>query len=96
MTFGQHLRNYRKSRGIDQKTLARWLGYSQAYLCDIEKDRRTPSDEFLLKIVQTLEADLTLVFVWAERLPPYLRNLESQEAEEVAGALRNLEISILP
>lgn len=42
-TMGEAIRKVRKSRGWQQKGLAEKSGISNTYLCDIEKNRTTPS-----------------------------------------------------
>lgn len=44
------LREYRKAHGIKQKDLAKSLGVSNPYLCDIEKGKRTPGLALAVRI----------------------------------------------
>ena len=43
LTFGQAIEGLRKSNDLSQSALARKMGFSRQYLCDIEKRRRMVS-----------------------------------------------------
>ena len=47
MSFAELLREIRAGYEISQKQLAKNLGLSPQYLCDLENGRRTPSVEFV-------------------------------------------------
>ena len=50
MTFGNYLRDLRKTRKLRQEDLANKIGVSSVYVCDIEKDRRYPPDTEKLRV----------------------------------------------
>lgn len=54
---GQWLRDKRQSLKIPLRKMAGLLGISPAYLTDIEKDRRTPSSDVLVRIAKSYGID---------------------------------------
>lgn len=55
LNFGQFLENRRKKLGLTLRGLAGELDIAPAYLSDIEKGRRNPSDEKLKAIIKALK-----------------------------------------
>ncbi len=45
MTPGTYIRIYRENKNLTQKQLGELVGVSKAYICDIEKNRRSVSKE---------------------------------------------------
>ena len=55
-TFGELIRDRRKSKGIGLRALADKLGYSAAYLSDVENGNRNPfSPDILVRIAEILD-----------------------------------------
>ena len=48
----------RKSRGFSQAVLAKKVGIEQGSLCDIERGRRKPSFDVLIRLALALECSL--------------------------------------
>lgn len=48
MTFGQYIRSKRKasSKGLTLRDVAKKLGISLTMYCDIERNRRSPNEDF--------------------------------------------------
>lgn len=59
-TLGRTCRLIREQRGISRDTAAARLKVSRSYLADIERDRRTPTEEFLEHIIIGYQLDATL------------------------------------
>lgn len=58
LTFGEFLKEKRKSQKISLRELAKLLGISPPYMSDIENDHRNPPDKTKLdKIAQLLNFD---------------------------------------
>jgi transcriptional regulator with XRE-family HTH domain len=55
MTFARLLEAYRLCEEMSQKDFAKFLGISQASLCDLEKGRRVPSPERASTIAKKLQ-----------------------------------------
>jgi transcriptional regulator with XRE-family HTH domain len=53
-TVGEVIRSLRKGQGIQAKELARRAGVSQQFLCDVERDRRTPSPKTCIALAEHL------------------------------------------
>ena len=54
-TLGEFIRQIRVQKGISLRELARRADISPAFLSDIERDRRNPSDPILIKLAQQLD-----------------------------------------
>jgi len=54
LTIGEAVRKLRKARKWQQKYLSRLAGISNSYLCDIEKNRTTPSIKTMEKLGENL------------------------------------------
>ena len=55
MTLSEVIRKRREARGASIRAVVRGAGISAAYLCDIERGRRVPSDRVLQAIARHLE-----------------------------------------
>jgi transcriptional regulator with XRE-family HTH domain len=81
MTFGAHISARRKELGLSQKELAAIVlreedhkPISPQYLNDIERDRRNPSSDFLIKqFAKALKDDADYLFFLAGTIPDELR-----------------------
>ena len=62
-TFGTYIRSLRLYRGFGLRELARQLGISAPYLCDLEKDKRgAPRVDFVRNILKILDADSEIIY----------------------------------
>ena len=71
-TFGQRIRELRKSRGMTQRELAEVAGVDFTYLSKIENDRleHTPSIRTIQGLAQALEVDELELMELANKVPP--------------------------
>ena len=56
--LGKKIQDLRKSRGMTQKELADFLGYSESYISYIENDERNISIDDLQKITKIFSIDI--------------------------------------
>ena len=87
VTFGSTIAARRKEKQMSQKELAQKLkredgqSISPQYLNDIERDRRSPSSELMVKqFAQILELDADRLYFLAGRIPADL--LEKKHSPE--------------
>lgn len=67
--LAQHLKAFRKSRGLTQVQLAMHLGVTQSRVADIERNPGKVSLESLLKVLAALDARMVLRSEAAEAVP---------------------------
>lgn len=53
-----NLEEIRKAKGFSQLSLAQAIGTSQAFVCELERGRKLPSFDTLLKIAKVLDCSL--------------------------------------
>ena len=71
MTFGEYIRSAREEKGISQKSLAKLLCISPAYMNDIEQSRRYPSSESILTALSdALDIDIDYIYYLSGKFPP--------------------------
>lgn len=58
MTFGQKMRNKRKSKGISQQFLSKEIGIPQTTISDWENDKSLPNVIDAYKIANALECSI--------------------------------------
>jgi transcriptional regulator with XRE-family HTH domain len=94
LTFGQYIAKRRKELGLSQKELANRIQkedgstISPQYLNDIERDRRNPPSDFLLReFAKVLGVREDFLSYLAEALPSDVKGL-SDDPERVARAFR--------
>jgi len=91
--LAQHLRAFRKSRGLTQAQLAMHLGVTQSRVADIEKNPGKVSLESLLKVLSALDARMMLRSEAAEAVPVPTgkkpKTLAEIKAEQDHSTLRN-------
>ncbi len=92
-TFGTYLTEARKKSGLSQKDLATRIlkdeggGISPQYLNDLERDRRNPpNDQILRQIATILDLSLDYLHFLAGRIPEDLQGF--QEPEKVEDAFK--------
>lgn len=69
-TIGDYLLRHREIYHITQTDMARQLGISPQYLSDIEKNRRVPSEDLLIKIATEMPFDEDFLFSVIGRFSP--------------------------
>jgi transcriptional regulator with XRE-family HTH domain len=97
-TFGSHVAARRKELGLSQKELAALIlreedqkPISPQYLNDIERDRRNPTSEHLIKqFAKVLEEEADYLFFLAGTIPDELRQKprSKEEVVELFAAFR--------
>ena len=94
MTFGKTIANARKNRGVSQRELAIQIvkedgtPISPQYLNDIERDRRNPPGDHLLKqLAEALGLDEDYLYFLAGKLPSDMRST-SRNPKQVARAFK--------
>ena len=97
MTFGTTIAKRRKELSLSQKQLAENIrredgeSISPQYLNDIERDRRSPSSEHMVKqFAQVLNLEADHLYFLAGRIPADLLNLKvsPKQIEEAMVAFR--------
>jgi len=61
MLIGLTVKNIRKSKGLNQKDLAKGAGISQTYLSQLESDKKNPTKSTLEAISDMLEVPLPVI-----------------------------------
>lgn len=94
MTFGQFIATKRKEAGLSQKDLAARIKkedgspISPQYLNDLERDRRNPPSEYLLKqFAEQLKVTPEYLYFLARQYPEDLRD-SSYSPEKIKAAFR--------
>jgi len=95
MTFGKFLSDARKNENLSQKELAArikkedGLTISPQYLNDIERDRRNPPSEYILKqFAKVLNLKLDVVYYWADRMPADVKSSNDVGDDRVVAAYK--------
>jgi len=93
MTFGQAIKEARKSKQLSQKQLATMIlkddgtPISPQYLNDIERDRRNPPGEYLLdQFAKILEIPEEYLYFLAHEIPPKYRQVSPSSPRQVQEA----------
>ena len=77
MEFGKRIRNLRDDAGLTQKELARRLGVSQSYVNKVENAKLPfgdfPSEKFIHKLADELNADEDELLLLADKVPASIR-----------------------
>ena len=91
--LAQHLKAFRKSRGLTQAQLAMHLGVTQSRVADIERNPGKVSLESLLKVLAALDARMVLRSEAAETVPvptgKRSKTLAELKAEQDRSTLSN-------
>lgn len=91
-SIGDQLRTQRLKLGIGLREMAQRLSIAPAHMTDIEKNRRTPSEELLLKIAETYQIPERELRAGWQRPDPVVEEIASQTvttAEKVPVFLRS-------
>lgn len=101
MRFGERVRDLRRRKRLSQKTLAKMVGISDAYLSKVENQRldygEFPSEKLIHKLAHTLDANETELMLLAEKIPIQIKQrlLERPEAFIRLAELNNEELDQL-
>ena len=99
ITLGRTIRIYREAAGMIQKELAHKLGYTNAWLSNLETAQLRPRQEQLIAIEEALKVPPgVLLGIYAqldlESLPGYLRSWTDEE--DRATVFRMFHVSLVP
>ncbi len=86
MKPGERIKEFRLSKELNQKEFSDKMGYSHAYLSDIERTKVEPSREFLKKLAQIYGISIDYILYGKEDLRSIVR-----EQEIEYGAAPNME-----
>lgn len=94
MKFGERVRVLRQQRQLTQQKLAVQLGVSVGYISKVETERLQfgdyPSEKFIHKLAEALEADEDELLLLTERVPVAIRK-RVLERPDVFGPLAQLD-----
>ncbi|MGW7888628.1 helix-turn-helix domain-containing protein [Staphylococcus xylosus] len=62
MTFGDNLKDVRRKRRLSQHELAKHVGLSQSYICDLEHDRKNVSIYIVSRLAERLGISVSVLF----------------------------------
>ncbi len=76
MTFGERLRQIRKSRNVNQRDLAKTVGIDFTYISKIEAgSMKPPSAQVIHLLAQALETNEDELFALAGKIPAGLKTM---------------------
>lgn len=85
MRFGDRVRELRKLRGLTQQKLAERLSVSLSYVSKVENERLNvgdyPSESFVLKLAEALDADANELLLLTDRVPEAILRRIQQRPE---------------
>ena len=93
ITFGQKIRELRKSKALGQRAVAAEVGINFTYLSKIENDKvdfaAFPSEETIRRLAKVLDGDVDQLLLMAEKIPDRIRRrvLERPEAFRLIAEL---------
>ena len=94
MQLGQRVRELRDQQGFTQKDLGERIGVSVSYISKVENDNLHfgdyPSEKFIHKLVDELDADEDELLLLSDRVPEALRK-RIRERPEVFNAVVSLD-----
>ena len=77
MQFGNRVRELREERSLTQRQLADHLGVSVSYISKVENERLHfgdyPSEKFIHKLADELDADENELLLLTDRVPEHIR-----------------------
>ena len=78
MTFGERLRELRKTKNLSQRALADKVGINFTYLSKVESEKldfaQYPSEDLIRKLAKALDADVDELLLLAKKIPPDIRD----------------------
>lgn len=101
MQFGNRIRELRNSKKLTQRELARRVGVSFTYISKVENEKlhfgNFPSEKFIHKLADELEADEDELLLLADKVPEKIRKRirERPEAFRVFAGLDDTTIDEL-
>jgi transcriptional regulator with XRE-family HTH domain len=101
MRFGDRVRELRRLRGLTQQKLAERLSVSLSYISKVENARLNvgdyPSESFVLKLAEALNAEADELLLLTDRVPEALlrRIQERPEAFRELAAMSDGELDAL-
>lgn len=75
-TLGAEISAAIVQQGLTNKEVSLAIGISPQYMVDLAKDRRTPSDKVLEKIVKHLHINRNYAYYLVNRYPPEIRDTD--------------------
>jgi HTH-type transcriptional regulator, competence development regulator len=85
MRFGERVRELRQKQGLTQQKLAERLDVSLSYISKVENERLNageyPSENFVLKLANALDADEDDLLLLTDRVPAAIRKRIRQRPE---------------
>lgn len=96
--FGERVRQLRRAKGLGQRAFAQMVGISFTYVSKIENEKLDfgdyPSEELILRIAVSLEADEDELLILAKKIPERIRQrvLERPEAFSKLAELDDREL----
>ena len=77
MTFGERIRELRKSKNLSQRDLATKVGVNFTYISKIENEKLDfgdyPSEDLIRKLAKALRADADELLILAEKIPEAIK-----------------------
>ena len=94
MRFGKRVRHLRKARNLTQRELAVRLGVSFTYISKVENEKLHfgdfPSEKFIHKLADALNADEDELLLLADKVPEVIRR-RVKERPDVFRTLADLD-----
>lgn len=87
--IGERLKKIRKEKSLSQKELAKLIGTSQGYICDIEQGIKMPGSDFLISLKRVLEIDLNWLLIG--EVPAPERKTVDHQIQEVVSIMERLD-----
>lgn len=85
MTFGEHVRRLRKTKGLTLRQIAAQIGVGFTYLSRVETGRMTygdyPSEGLIHRLAEALDADENELLILAEKIPEKIKRRVLQRPE---------------
>lgn len=90
MQFGDYITRKRQERRMSQKELADFLDISYPYMCDIEKDKRSPKGQDIIEnIAYYLKLDPDYLYYLTDQIPVIdRRRLDEEQFKNAYSAFR--------
>ena len=86
MKFAERLRELRQAKDLSQRALASKVGVDFTYLSKIENEKldfaQYPSEDLILKLADSLDADADELMLLAEKIPPLIKKRVMERPDE--------------
>ena len=92
-TFGQRIRQARKSRRLSQRELAKRVGLDFTYLSKLENDRANypPKEDAIRKLAESLGLDAEELVFLAGRIPSENEEVLKRHYQEMPALFRRMQ-----